>query len=354
VDVARARSLYERACDRLRGAGACTALGTLYERGHGVPADRERARRLYLRGCEGGYHRGCYLAGQLAASDTGAARSLPRALALLERACAGGFQVGCSRLANLYAQEDVGPERKRRVDSLFARGCAAGEGFGCYYTSLRFQNGWNGTTPSADSARAYLDRSCAVGNLRWGPACTLVGRRVARDTTIDPARRRRAADSLYALACAEEDGDGCFYHGDMARALALYERSCERTGTKCFDAGDILERGLGTVPQDLPRAVEYYRRACGRDDPGSCSRAGSRLAAGEGVPRDTLEARRLIEKGCADGSAMGCYNLGMLHEYGAFGLARDAAKARELYVKACNDGQGQPKACERVTGRGAP
>jgi hypothetical protein len=54
----QASSFCERACNQGLAIG-CTYLGACYERGQGIPADREKAAVFYRRGCEGKDQAGC-------------------------------------------------------------------------------------------------------------------------------------------------------------------------------------------------------------------------------------------------------------------------------------------------------
>jgi TPR repeat protein len=57
-DPGHASSVCERACNQGIAVG-CTYLGACYERGQGLPADREKAAALYKQGCEGKDPAGC-------------------------------------------------------------------------------------------------------------------------------------------------------------------------------------------------------------------------------------------------------------------------------------------------------
>ena len=91
-DHTRAASLYEQAC----GAGSalgCRNLGFLYETGEGVPQDFIRAANRYEQACDGGAAMGCYDLGLMYQSGKGVTFDPGRAVALFQKAEEGGFDV---------------------------------------------------------------------------------------------------------------------------------------------------------------------------------------------------------------------------------------------------------------------
>lgn len=63
-DLAKARSVYERACNA-NDADACNNLGFLFDHGHGGPQSDERAKELFKRACDGGNELGCKNLGKM-------------------------------------------------------------------------------------------------------------------------------------------------------------------------------------------------------------------------------------------------------------------------------------------------
>ncbi len=58
MNVGKARRALSRACDHAH-PDACLGLGALYQHGHGVEPNRERASRLYAQACRLGAAMGC-------------------------------------------------------------------------------------------------------------------------------------------------------------------------------------------------------------------------------------------------------------------------------------------------------
>jgi TPR repeat protein len=63
-------------------------------------------------------------------------------------------------------------------------------------------------------------------------------------------------------------------------------------------------------------------------------------------PADESQTGKLFKKVCDDGSAKGCYHLGVCYANGECGLARDRAAARPLLRKCC--AAGEKAACSAI------
>ncbi len=82
------------------------------------------------------------------------------------------------------------------------------------------------------------------------------------------------AKELFEKACQGNDGEGCFYLGnlyrwgdgvqqDYAKAKELFEKSCDELnwGRGCHGLALLFYVGQG-VDQDLPRAAARWKQAC--------------------------------------------------------------------------------------------
>jgi TPR repeat protein len=58
TDKEEARRLYSKACDG-GNAPCCAGLGVMFDKGEGGPTDKEEARRLYSKACKMGEKRAC-------------------------------------------------------------------------------------------------------------------------------------------------------------------------------------------------------------------------------------------------------------------------------------------------------
>ena len=74
----------------------CNELGVMYGTGEGVAKDLARAATLYQRACDGGEMWGCVNLGVMYGTGEGVARDRPRAIDLYQQACDGGQSWGCT------------------------------------------------------------------------------------------------------------------------------------------------------------------------------------------------------------------------------------------------------------------
>ncbi len=72
------------------------------------------------------------------------------------------------------------------------------------------------------------------------------------------------------------------------------------------------------------------------------ARASNRINFAKGMHaynnHDYITAAKLFKKACDGGSATGCYNLGLLYNYGGQGVRHNYFTAAKLYKKACDSG----------------
>jgi TPR repeat protein len=92
------------------------------------------------------------------------------------------------------------------------------------------------------------------------------------------------------------------------------------------------------VPQDGPRALDFFKRACEADLTAGCGDEGYMYAKGSGVPnRDMPFAVSLFKHACELGSPNSCFSIGMIYRTGD-GVARDEEKAKQYLTRACDLG----------------
>ncbi len=90
--------------------------------------------------------------------------------------------------------------------------------------------------------------------------------------------------------------------------------------------------------QNYIEARRLYQKACDGGSAMGCFYLGRFYERGLGVRQDYAEARQLYRKACDGGSAMGCNNLGYLYQNGR-GVTQDYGQARALYQKGCDGGE---------------
>jgi TPR repeat protein len=101
------------------------------------------------------------------------------------------------------------------------------------------------------------------------------------------------------------------------------------------------------MPQSLPLASRWHRKACEGGDGQACSNLGVCYQKGDcGFAPDAQQAGELYQKACDRGSGDGCRNLGVCYHIGACGVTRDEERAVQLVRKACE--QGSANACSAL------
>ncbi|GHV59331.1 hypothetical protein FACS1894103_2490 [Campylobacterota bacterium] len=84
-------------------------------------------------------------------------------------------------------------------------------------------------------------------------------------------------------------------------------------------------------------SIAELEKGCKNGNAANCTDLGASYYWGDGVQQDYAKAAELFKKGCDKGNAAGCANLGGLY-YEGDGVQQDYAKTAELYKKACDKG----------------
>ncbi len=246
-------------------ARACSTAGYLFEVGQGVDEDADRARQLYLAGCNGGDGRGCGNLGVMFDLGAGVTRDVSQALVM------------------------------------YRRGCRAGDGTSCLYLGIHQATGDGLGADAAGASRSY-QLGCEYGS--WA-ACNLLGAEREAAAPIE-------AVELYGKACEGGHGVACYNLARMVVAghaalpvedvVKLYGVGCEAgEQAACVDLGVHLLTGHGIARDEL-RAAKVFQDACESDQPKGCSLRGAMyLNDGEDAPGFAL-----LELGCDRGDAWGC------------------------------------------------
>lgn len=238
-DVARAMTLYDRACQRGHTIG-CFQLVRLHRLGCGTTRDW-RIAAFYAnklcdeRTCSGARRGGCFLAGQLYMRG---GWKLDQNLALAEQryqyACGLGDYASCNNLGVQAREGNLGAERRAEGCPLMERSCGLGGALGCVNYGNCLEFGGEGLKPDLRLARAFYERGCKMGQ-RVG--CL----RVAR---------------------MEESGK-LGNTSDVGKARAVYEAQCTaKHHDGCMDLARLSEQGAASLPKDPDRAVWWRARAC--------------------------------------------------------------------------------------------
>ncbi len=280
-------------------ARSCAILGNFFEWGvpNLVEKDVRIAEKLYDLSCRAGGLLGCAYQAALMADQK---RYAP-ALELGKRACDGGEPAGCTTLAYQIANGWGVEQDHNKAFALYTRACKQREWAAC-----------NNAGVSVLFAR---------GNLKQDPptACKMF---------------ERACDATGFAGCANlalchETGVGA--PKDKKKALDLYSDACSKgMAFGCVWGGLMVEEENEAI---APKALAFYERACGFDQPGTCVGTSDIMSALPGVWSMDMIDRHACNGG--DTRGLACYNAGLLYERGENGVRRDLAKANRLFQKAC-------------------
>ncbi len=143
-------------------------------------------------------------------------------------------------------------------------------------------------------------------------------------------------------ACA--DREACHHEaeereadGQFELAAAAYGRACAfGDGASCFAQGLTL-RGR-VQPADDAGSHAAFVTACDLGIADGCAQVGTDLLTGIGVAEDVVQGRAMLDRACAGGSGLSCYNVAVSARDGTFGTTKDAKAAFALFEKGCTAG----------------
>jgi len=173
-----------------------------------------------------------------------------------------------------------------------------------------------------------------------------------------PANSRRPADSLrrsilvaglvMGLATGPALADTAsglthFHDGEFAEAQLAWRQAAQQgDGRAALYLGVSYDAGQG-VPRDEIQALLWYRRAADAGNASGMFNLGVMYDAGRGTPRDPEEAVRWYLRAAEAGSARAEYNLGLMYQDG-MGVPRDAGRAVRFFRLAARHGIGAARA----------
>jgi hypothetical protein len=132
VEFVRAdgQDVFLRACDRRDGA-SCFILGSLSQKGLGVPQDAARAVTLFRQSCASGWPRGCGRLGESYLWGEGTAVDPTKAIESFEKACRGRYAASCFNVAMMYRRGIGGLKDEALAQQRFRQACVLGLGSAC-------------------------------------------------------------------------------------------------------------------------------------------------------------------------------------------------------------------------------
>jgi TPR repeat protein len=294
-----ARAVLARLEGRRLAVGVMVGLVRMCEEGVAIPANPARALEWKLRGARAGHE---VFRRQLAWAYATGKGVEPDFDAVLEFSTGSGTL--CYGMARRYL-EGKGVERDpARAEALLRAGVAA-DHVPCMVALgeelLKRPDAASSTRPGENEGIEWLERAEAAGS-NWGRVLLAQALFSGRGCEAEPVRAvalfEQAAEagspeSAFNLACALEDGVGV--ERDPARAKELFVRAlAELNAARRYDVALRSERGNG-VPRSYARAAEWHRHAMDAGSRRGALALGRLLARGQGVERDPVEARRLLE-----------------------------------------------------------
>lgn len=109
------------------------------------------------------------------------------------------------------------------------------------------------------------------------------------------------------------------------------------TAKECNELGAHHAQAPDAQPEDLALAARLFQRGCEQGHAAACNNLGLAYQRAEGVPQDHTRAMTFFERACSGGFAEGCSNKGALYEHG-LGVAANVGDAQRLYSQACRRG----------------
>jgi TPR repeat protein len=295
-DRAGAFADFDKAC-QISELASCDAAGQL-------APEPARARELFQRACDAGIGAGCGHLGELVARGEGGERDWGHGIELAEHGCALDKDARCARAVTLRAHPPdwhctTHDECKRMCDEKIARSCRA----------LGQLEG------DSNSAIIWYEYACDAGD---ATSCLIAGN---ADTTIEGAAGR------YAHGCTLGDATACTYsqyahaHDGSAAARDALAAQCPRNLEACVLYGLAIEK------HEPARAAKLWRDACARKHGAACryvanqlesphgsgicdcemhTPTNAELAEAERAKKLHEESQRYLKLGCAAGDTRSC------------------------------------------------
>ena len=160
-----------------------------------------------------------------------------RAAAIYSRNCDSGKMSECTSLGDMYSTSDGIMKDLDRAAALLRKGCDGGDIRGCLFLGYMYRDG-KGVSKDAAQAVALIRRGCGSGIMN---GCVALGK-------------------IYCDGIAGTIWTGVMK--DTAQAVTLFLKACDSGNADgCLFLGEVYDSGNG-VPQNKPKAVELYRKAC--------------------------------------------------------------------------------------------
>lgn len=190
------------------------------------------------------------------------------------------------------------------------------------------------TVTSLPPLPASADELGAISTARW--QAVLSAEPQAAAAWLEVAANLGHAEAQAVMGQWRLDGHGV--ERDPQQALQWFLRAAQLGHAMAANmAGRCHEQGWGTPP-DFDKAAHWYRQALKLGDlPEARYNLANLTAAGQGVPRDHVQAHALYRAAAAQGYAKAWAKLGRYHEDGVV-VPRDEAAAFDCYRRGAEGG----------------
>lgn len=278
-DYTKAIDYYRRACpteDAKSDPWGCGNLGYYNEIGRATAKNAQRAFKLYKVACEGDAIVHCYNLGLAYENGIGTTVNMVQARKSYEYACTKKNNGACVNLG-VFLLDGLGgpPDAERAVDLLVPQCETNNKPFACANLGYAYSHGL-GVKTDACMARDYYRRACNIDD--------------------NPVGCGNLGAVLTGTRCGKPNYD---------EGIPLLEQACKSDYIHgCGALGKLYEDGKG-VKKDVSKALEFYRRGCGRESY-SCYRMGKVHLTGVGVDASRQKAQEYFKKACGQGRAIAC------------------------------------------------
>ncbi|PFH33322.1 Sel1 repeat-containing protein [Besnoitia besnoiti] len=154
----------------------------------------------------------------------------------------------------------------------------------------------------------------------------------------EAAARLGHPDALFRLGKMVERGQAGLL-ADITKAANLYAEAAELGHADAQVAvGYACEHGSCGWQRDYQQAILWYQKATAQGSPTAANNLASMYYHGRGCPQDFEKAAELFKNAAAGGSTNALYNLGVCYEFGHGVTAEDSDRALQLYQKAAHAG----------------
>lgn len=235
------------------------------------------------------------------------------ALYYLEQAVSMECPRAITTLAVAYAAGNIELLGKDidKANELLEKGADLNDEWALYMLAYAYANGTDGYERDIVKASGYYEKCIETGELFY-------------------------SDSLCELGIELCDSRNSFY--DLDRGINLLSEAAKCNNyTAANYLGHIYEDGF-MVPQDIDKAIEYYKIAVEQDNPKAQYNLGRLLIDGLfGVPKDEKLAIDLFERAAQQGTLDAMEKLGIC-AYEGKGMPVDMKRARMLFEKCAREG----------------